>query len=270
MKVDRPPVSFTVAAWTFAEVKEDRRVRRELLADFCRLGRNGFGVEQVRRHDCHVRGVAGHVAEGSGAKVQPASPLERRVDRVVGSIRSWSEEEIPVQSLWNFFHVFRATFSLWPDRSVGPDMNFLNFTKHTSSDDFDSFTKSVVGRSLVAHLSRDAFFVGHVAHQLGFVDRPGQRLLSEAVFAHAHGQKARGSVAVIRSRNRDGINLVAHLGEHFPVVDKLLGVGISSSCFLESFLIDIADGDHVSVVAGISRVARTFAFNADRREVDLF
>ena len=54
-----------------------------------------LGVEQLEGHAGDVDRVAGHVAEGAGAEVEPAAPVERLVIGVVRPVVGRAEELVP-------------------------------------------------------------------------------------------------------------------------------------------------------------------------------
>src|SRR5690242_15187708 len=90
--------------------------------DFCR-------ITKAKCAERHIDRVAGHVAQGAGAEILPATPVEGMIDVLFerpGGSRS--EPDVP-------FHRFRygvaaigTVHSLRPDRTIGPDMNFLNIS----------------------------------------------------------------------------------------------------------------------------------------------
>src|SRR5437899_2166281 len=65
----------------------------------------GFDAGRIGQSQGPVRmidQVRGHVSDRAGAPSHPAAPLERVIARVIRHFGPGAEEEIPVQSLWNW------------------------------------------------------------------------------------------------------------------------------------------------------------------------
>ena len=136
--------------------------------------------------------------------------------------------------------------------------------------------KPLLARPLVAHLRGDLHLVGHFPHAAGFIDRPGQRLLREAVLPLLHGEDAGRRVAVIGDADGHRVDLVAHLVEHFAIVVEHLDrvVDLSPALELVAFLVemaivDIAQRDDVAIAGRIIRVAGALPVDADATEIQL-
>ena len=108
------------------------------------------------------------------------------------------------------------------------------------------------------------FSRGHLGHQPGLVDRVRQRLLAEAVLAHPHGHQRGRGVGVVGRADGHRVDALAHLVEHLAEVGVALGLGkpLLAGVVQRAF-VDVADGDHVAGVAGVARIARALAANAD-------
>ena len=158
---------------------------------------------------------------------------------------------------------------LRPDRAVGPDHDLLDRPEDTGPDQFDARAEAILRGSLVAHLGAELLLGGEGAHDPGFLDRPGQRLLAEAVLAHPHGHHAGRGMRVVGRADRHGVDLVAQLLEHLAVVEVLLRLGEVFRHLVEDVLVDVAEGDDLAVLAGVVGVAVTFAADSDAGEADL-
>ena len=65
-----------------------------------------------------------------------------------------------------------------------------------------------------------------------------------------------------------GVDLVAELVEHFPVVGELLRFGEMRGLSCESFVVHVAEGDDLAILGGAVNVAGAFAPDADASNVD--
>ena len=167
------------------------------------------------------------------------------------------------------WRVLGPAHALRPDRAIGPDHDFLDRPENPGPDQLDALAEAVLGRALVAHLGAELLLGGEGAHQPRFLDRPGQRLLAEAVLAHPHGHHARRGVGVVGRADGHGVDLVAQLLEHLAVVEVLLRFGVLLPHLVEDVAVDVAEGDDLAVRAGVVGVAVALAADADAREADL-
>ena len=147
-------------------------------------------------------------------------------------------------------------------------MDLLDRSQNARSDELDALAEAGLGGPLVAHLGAELLLGGERPHEACFLDRPGQRLLAEAVLAHAHGHHAGRGVRVVGRADGHGVDLVAQLLEHLAVVEVLLRLGVLFPHLLELMLVDVAEGDDLAVLAGVVGVALTLAADADAREAD--
>src|SRR6266849_1669837 len=121
------------------------------------------------------------IAHAPGAEVPPAPPGERVIGRMVGTVRRWSEEFIPVNMSGDAGRLLgscRDAGGLGPDRPVRPDMCLAHGPNYPVLDNLDRSAQAVFRRSLVAHLGGDLVLCRRIPHQSGFVDRVRQRLLA--------------------------------------------------------------------------------------------
>ena len=165
--------------------------------------------------------------------------------------------------------VFEPAQPLGPDRAIGPDVDLLDRSQHPGANDLDARAEPAFGRALVAHLGAQLLLGRERPHQPGFLDRPRQRLLTEAVLAHAHGHDAGRGVRVVRSAHSDGVDLVVEILEHLPIIIILLGFGVLGPHLVEGMGIDVAKPDDLAVAACVVGVAVAFAAHADAGEANL-
>ena len=137
----------------------------------------------------------------------------------------------------NKIGVIREVEILRPDGTIRPVVDFTHLTDNASLDPFADDAGALLGVSLIAHLGDDAVFAGRLGNLTSLADGPGEGFFNIDVLAQLHGPHGDGEVHVVRSGNNDGIDLVFHFIEHFPVVliawniglevEKLLPFGIS-------------------------------------------
>src|SRR5882672_3645739 len=185
-----------------------------------------------------------HVADGTAAPIDPTSPIEGMVDRVIGNFRPDAEEKIPGESVRNRvvsserrgkacihalsipFEAFRRNGKrLWPrntlrpeaERAVSPNMDFADLADGAGLDVFDGETGFVGRVTLVAHLRGDLGFFGLLRELAGFSDGPGKRLLYIDVLAKLHCGERDRRVHVIGSGDDDSVDVLL-LFEHLSIV----------------------------------------------------
>jgi hypothetical protein len=149
-------------------------------------------------------------------------------------------------------------------------MNLSDGADLTLADDLDGAPKTAAGRSLIPHLSAEVFLRSQFPHFARFRNRVSQRFLAETMFSQRHGANRRRRMAVIGRAHRDGVNLIADLIKHFPVINVGLGLRKSRRSLLESFFVNIAQSDHMTVASGVISVAGSLAVNTNAGEPDFF
>src|SRR5579859_724630 len=147
------------------EFKESLRGVRE--RNFVERRANGFdtgGQAELERPKRNVEQVRAHVADRTATPINPAAPVERMIDRVIGDLGSDAEEEIPRESfryriisgercgetlvyavavplktVGGNGQRFWTRNALWPEaeRTIGPYMNFADFADGAGLDVFD-------------------------------------------------------------------------------------------------------------------------------------
>ena len=165
-----------------------------------------------------------------------------------------------------FFHRHIAIGALSPNRTVGPDVNLLDFADNAGLNLRDAATHRVKRRTLVAHLRANAVLLGEITKITSFADRTGQRLLGVGVLASLEGFGGDDRVHVVRSTNRDGVDLVHHFRIEFAVIGVGLGVRIGLRFTGQRVAVGVAQSDDFAVKSGLIDIARALAADADTGE----
>ena len=125
------------------------------------IGKNRSRVAKLQSHERHVSSMASHITKGAGAEIPPATPSKRMITRSIRAHLGRPDEFIPM----NMFRAFMGTGwsggnfrSLWPNRPVGPNMNFFNLTDNACTNDFYCFAETVFSGTLITHLGADLLF----------------------------------------------------------------------------------------------------------------
>src|SRR6185503_17793795 len=163
-----------------------------------------------------------------------------------------------------------AVDALRPDRAVGPDVNFLDPADQAGMNDFDGAAQAGLGAALVAHLGGELLLGGELSEDAGLVDGLHQGLLAVDVLAELHRGACDDAVAVVGGGDGDGVDLVAHLVEHFAKIFEGFGVGVLLGRELEVVGIDVAQGDDLAAGLGrVFNVGGALAGAADGGDADL-
>ena len=149
-------------------------------------------------------------------------------------------------------------------------MSFEQIAKESGFTKGFANAKTVIGGSMVAHLSAASVFSSDFRHQTSFIDRTSQRFLAETVFAKTHAHQAGGGVHVVGSRAGERVDLVAHLVEHFAEVGEFGSVCVTFQSAAAFIGVRIANCNQIAGVGGVCCIRRSFAGNANSGEVNLF
>lgn len=149
-------------------------------------------------------------------------------------------------------------------------MDFQRIANQAGLDHFHRSPQPRFCAALIAHLRREILFLRQLPHGPRFVDRLRERFLAKTMFAQPHRADRGAAVVMVRSRNRNGVDILVYFFEHLPVVAKQFGIGELLSFLVQRVLIDIAQGDDIAVLAGGGAIAVAFAADADARHVDSF
>src|ERR1051325_1400251 len=169
------------------------------------------------------------VVRNFGTDAEEEIPGERIRDRIVSGERR-SEAlvyaiAVPLEAFRGNSERRRPRNALRPEakRTVGPNVNFADFTDSARLNVFDS-EASFVGRvALVAHLRGDLGLLGFPGELARFGYGPRERLLHVDVLAEFHGRERDGRVHVIGRSDDDGVDVLLFF-EHLAIVFVALGL----------------------------------------------
>src|SRR5579864_4797251 len=107
--------------------------------------------------------MASHVAHGAGAEIEPTPPFEWMIDILLErTLGGRTEPEVPVETLRHRILALRAGDALWPDRTVGPDVDLLDRADDAALHHFDGPAQPILGTALVAHLCDHLVVLGQL------------------------------------------------------------------------------------------------------------
>lgn len=259
----------------------------------------GFGFDLFRDElaedgEGGIHDVAAHVAEGAGAELPPAAPVEGggaggalllfghfgvEIELEVGLGGFAGEPEVPVE-VGGAFDELLLDGALRPDGAVGPEADFFEGADGTLLDPFFGHALSVHGAALIAHLGDDFGVFGGAVEVADFGDVVAEGLLDADVLAVLDGVHGGEVVGVVRGGDDDPVDLVRHFIEHLAEVLVELGGGGRGlggvevvlfalfGGFIEALGVDIDHGDDVVIEGDHAGVCETFAVGADLDEVE--
>ncbi len=212
------------------------------------LGAGRYRGAKLEAVEGRVEDVAAHVAHGPAAPFVVAAPFEGEIVGTVGRVVLAARPQLPVHFLRHrsFFHLGHALGPQCPSvvarRAAGPADHLGHFAELAGLDDFADLDKAVHGAAMVAHLGNEP----------GFFDGPGQfarlrdgvrkRLFHIDMFSRRHTGHGRRKVHVVRGGDDDGVEFVAHLFEHLPVVLEPWHVGVFPIVVRRLPVIHVAEG----------------------------
>src|SRR5260370_11592745 len=111
----------------------------------------------------------------------------------IGALGGSPKEKVPMHMFGYWGRIVRSgndARRLRPNGPIRPDVRFADWPNTARLNDLHGLAKTVLGRSLVAHLRRHFVFGGNLFHHAGFLDVVRQRLLTINVLAHLHRHDA--------------------------------------------------------------------------------
>lgn len=253
-----------------------------------------FGDELAEDGEGGVHDVATHVAEGAGAELPPAAPVEGggaggalflfggdwvEVELEVGLGGLAGEPEVPVE-IGGAFDELLLNRALGPDGAIGPEADFFEGANGTLLDPFFGHALAVHGAALIAHLGDDFGVFGSAVEIADFGDVVAEGFLDADVLAVLDGVHGGEVVGVIWGGDDDAVDLVRHFVEHLAEVLVELGGGGSGlggvevvlfalfGGFFEALGVDIDHGDDVMIEGDHAGVGEAFAVGTDLDEVE--
>src|SRR5437868_4387180 len=95
---------------------------------------------------------------------------------VIWSHWSSTQKLIPVDVLRTLWRLLGPGNALWPNRPVGPNVDFLDRAEQVRLDRRDALAEPVFGGTLVAHLRAEVLLCRELSHHASFLNGPGQWL----------------------------------------------------------------------------------------------
>ena len=185
------------------------------------------------------------------------------------ALRCWPQPQIPIEVSRHGILPGRTGDPLRPDRAVGPNVNLLHRSDHTSLDDLNGAPQPIFGAALVAHLGHDFVIFGQLAQVASFVNRLGQRFLAVNVFPHLDRSRGNDAVQVIRNGNRDRINILLLFLKHLAPVLVGIGRGVLLARVRCLALVRITNRYNVLGTAMLN-ITAAFASGTDAADPQLF
>ena len=215
--------------------------------------------------------VAAHVAEGPGAKIDPAAPRVGAVSRVVGTLGNGAEPEIPIEGGGDRRRAGGSADPLLPEAAgpIGPGVDFADVADDAGLDPFVREPRPFGGVPLVAHLRDHARPARRLGDGAGLPEGVGEGLLDVDVLAGGDGGHGGDGVGVIGGADGAGVDVLRLLVEHLPevLVARRLGVGVEGAA--GPLVVDITQRDDIRAELGEGGdVAPSHAAGTDAGEVD--
>ncbi len=184
------------------------------------------------------------------------------VGLVVGHLRGWAQEEVPVDRIGDGHRAFWTRDALRPPagRAVGPGVNLVHRADGPVPHPLNRATPVRMGVPLIAHLGYDVHRVGRFHQRPCLPDGSGQRLLDVDVQSALHRLLRGDGVEVVRGRDDDPVDFVFQVVEHAAVVGVALGLLVRlvqgpepvrhvavavAQRLVDVVEVDVADGDDV-------------------------
>jgi hypothetical protein len=225
--------------------------RREGPADRGGLGERRFDAQRLREAERPVGGVefvTRHVADGAGAEIVIAAPVERQVSGIELAHGRDTEPEIPVERRRYDGHelgVIGGVDALWPDGAVGPAVHLTHLAEHAGVVPLLEQARALAGVALVAHLRRELFLAGDARHLARLPHGVRDRFFDEHVLAVRHRGHRDGEVHVIGDGDGYRVDLAVHFVEHHAEILKPRDGRVGLERPRAARLVDIAECDEV-------------------------
>ena len=249
-----------------------------------------------KRAEQRAHGVAADVAQGAGAKIEPAPPHERLIHRAaaelaflvgaqVGPLGRRPQPGVPIQAGGHRLGAGRPRAALRPPESlgnarpIGPNVHLVDVANGAGPNPLAEPPPSFRFATLIAQLR------GHLVLPCGqgklarFVNAVRQRLFAVDVFAELNRHHRGRRVMIVGRADKHRIDLAVHLVQHFPIVGKLLRQRLVQTVVLvvplnlseatvDGALGHVADGHQVFVRGWLDMVPAPPAY-ADAGNVEL-
>jgi hypothetical protein len=167
-----------------------------------------------------VQHVATHISQGTIAEIMPTMPFVRVQVGVKVSIGRRTNPLVPMQTSGDRF--YRRAWTHSTIRAICPTMGFGDIAHNAAPHKLAQSTVAILAMSLVAHLSRGFATLRHLNQLPAFSDVVRQRFLAVNRPVQIHRQHGSRSMMMIGRSNEHGVNLLADLVVHSPVISKYL------------------------------------------------
>src|SRR5262249_19715564 len=194
----------------------------------------------------HIGRMAGHVAQGPGAKIEPTSPVERMINfLLVWAHRCRSQPQIPFEVRRHGVLPWRPANTLRPNWAVAPHIDLPTRTDEPSLNHFHRAAKTVFRAALIAHLCHRLVLPGQLPQMPGFKDRLRQWLLTINMFVQLEGSRSYNRMQVVGRRNHDRVDVFLLLFQHFAPVEIKLRAWATFQRSSRSVLVRIGNRDEL-------------------------
>ncbi len=211
---------------------------------FHRFGDDAGRVTELERAERHVGGVAGHIAQGAGAVIVPAAPVEGEITIAIFTLSGRTQPEIPIHAGRDFSLRQRVFDTLRPNRTIGPYMDLFHLADDTALDTLHGTAQTVFRRALVAHLRGDLVLSRRLADFTRLIHRVDQRLLHVGMEPTLNRHHGGWSMGMVRGGDYDCIEILLLL-EHDAKISVITGIGEFFPQAPGLTIISVAQGDDV-------------------------
>ena len=225
-------------------------------------------IQQVEGLESRLQDVAGHVAQGAGTEIPPATEVPRRIDGVVRTHGSRTDEAIPVHRGRNGHLLLGTREALGPDGTVGKGIHAGHLADLPVPNPFAERTDTGTGSALVTHLGSHFVLGGQFGEQAGFIDRVRKRFLHIDMLAGLDGLGGDAGVGMVGRGHYNRIRALQHLVIHLPVIAELLRLRIRVEHAFGIVPVRIAQTDDVLSVLEAVQVGITPAADTDGEDVE--
>ena len=254
---------------------DDRRRGRGLILDLRRrvpVGRTCLHALGPTQLECLERGrqvVAANVAQHTGAEVPPATPGERMVGGVIGSLGGRAKPQVPVEPRGHGRRCLRPRHAARRDvgPAVRPGVDLPDFADRAGPDVLADHPRAFACLALVSHLGSHVGLLGRPGHFEGLPYTVRQRLLAEYVLAHLDRHHRNRGVSVVRGGDHYRVDLLLRL-EHLAEIGVEFGLGKLLGVAVQRPAVDVAQGHHV-LAADPADISRAHSADPHARNVQL-
>src|SRR5690554_7179439 len=123
-----------------------------------------------------MKDVAGHIAQCTGSKIPPSTPVPRVINLVERTFFCRSDKEVPIEGLRYSMSLFRNHKSLRPDGTVGKRFYLSHLPYLPVRDPVDYLANARAGRPLITHAGGHFVIIRQASQQVRLVHAVFKRL----------------------------------------------------------------------------------------------